>query len=68
MTGNKAMLKKIAQLTQSILDNPTEGIGKPEALKYELTGKWSRRITNEHRFVYQVENDLLKVFSLRGHY
>ena len=67
-TGNKVMLKKIAQLTQSIIDNPIEGIGKPEALKYELTGKWSRRITNEHRFIYQVENDLIKVFSLRGDY
>ncbi len=67
-TGNKAVLKKIAQLTEAIIKNPYSGIGKPEALKYQLAGKWSRRITGEHRYVYQIENDILKVYSLRGHY
>lgn len=66
--GNKAILKKIAQLTEAILQDPYHGIGKPEALKYALSGKWSRRITNEHRLIYQIENDILKVYSLRGHY
>ena len=67
-TGNKVILKKIAQLTEAILKNPTKGIGKPEALKYNLAGKWSRRITDEHRFIYQIEDDLIKDYSLKGHY
>jgi toxin YoeB len=67
-TGNKAILKKIAQLTRSILENPYTGVGKPEALKYDLAPKWSRRITKEHRYVYLVENDTLFVYSLKGHY
>jgi toxin YoeB len=67
-TGNKANLKKIAQLTRAILENPHTGIGKPEALKFELAPKWSRRITQEHRYVYLVEQDTLFVYSLKGHY
>jgi toxin YoeB len=67
-SGNKAVLKKIAQLTEAILQNPYQGIGKPEALKFALTGKWSRRITEEHRYIYQIENNILKVYSLKGHY
>ena len=67
-TGNKVILKKIAQLTEALLKNPTKGIGKPEALKYNLAGKWSRRITDEHRFIYQIEDDLIKDYSLKGHY
>jgi len=66
--GNKAFLKKIAKLTESILQNPYQGIGKPEALKYALAGKWSRRISDEHRCIYQIENDTLKIYSLKGHY
>jgi toxin YoeB len=67
-TGNKAILKKIAKLTEAIIENPYEGIGKPEALKYNLTGKWSRRISDEHRYVYQVEDNIINVYSLKGHY
>lgn len=67
-TGNKVILKKIAQLTEAILKNPAKGIDKPEALKYNLAGKWSRRITDEHRFIYQIEDDFIKVYSLKGHY
>ena len=67
-TGNKAILKKIAKLTEAIIENPYEGIGKPEALKYNLTGKWSRRINNEHRYVYQVDDNIINVYSLKGHY
>lgn len=67
-SGNKQILKKISQITESIILFPYEGIGKPEALKYELSGKWSRRITNEHRFIYQIQNNTVFVFSLRGHY
>ena len=67
-TGNKIVLKKIAELTRAILDNPYEGIGKPEALKYNLAPKWYRRITKEHRYIYLVQNDKLFVYSLKGHY
>jgi len=67
-TGNKAILQKINKLTDAIIENPFEGIGKPEALKYELAGKWSRRINQEHRYVYRVEDETLIVFSLKGHY
>ena len=67
-TGNKSILNKISKLTDAILENPFTGIGKPEALKYDLAPKWSRRITQEHRYVYLVENDTLFVFSLKGHY
>ncbi len=56
-TGNKPILKKIAQLVESIKENPFEGIGKPEQLKYSLSGAWSRRITKEHRLVYDIEDD-----------
>ena len=67
-TDNKQILQKISKLIDAIIDNPFEGIGKPEALKYGLAGKWSRRITDEHRFVYQIEDDIILVFSLKGHY
>ncbi|MCC2599232.1 Txe/YoeB family addiction module toxin [Sphingobacterium sp. FBM7-1] len=67
-TGNKPILKKIAQLTRAIVASPYEGIGKPEALKYNLAPKWSRRITKEHRYIYQIEDEKLYVFSLKGHY
>jgi toxin YoeB len=67
-TGNKAILKKIDKLTDAILENPYAGIGKPEGLKHNLAGKWSRRITNGHRYIYQVEGQTLFIFSLKGHY
>jgi toxin YoeB len=66
--GNKAILNKIDKLTDAILENPNAGIGKPEALKFDLAPKWSRRITQEHRYVYLVEKDTLFVYSLKGHY
>jgi toxin YoeB len=67
-TGNKLILKRIAQLTKSILKTPFQGIGRPEALKHQLSGKWSRRITDEHRYIYAIKEDDLLVFSLKGHY
>ena len=67
-TGNKSILKKISELTTSIIENPYQGIGKPEALKYNLAPKWSRRINQEHRLVYLVQEDKLYIYSLRGHY
>jgi len=66
--NNKVILKKIAQLTRAILESPYTGIGKPEALKYDLAPKWSRRITKEHRYVYLISDNKLYVYSVRGHY
>lgn len=67
-SGNVAIQKKIKELLESIRTSPFKGIGKPEALKHELSGKWSRRINHEHRIVYSLVNDKLNVYSLRGHY
>ena len=67
-SGNKPVLKKIVELTKSVIKNPYEGIGKPEPLKHELAGYWSRRITNEHRYVYKIDGETLIVASLKGHY
>ncbi|QPH39140.1 Txe/YoeB family addiction module toxin [Pedobacter endophyticus] len=67
-SGNKGVQKKISQLLQAMLEDPFTGIGKPEALKHELTGKWSRRINNEHRIVYLVTDEVIYIESLKGHY
>ena len=66
--GNKPVLKKITQLLESVSTTPYEGIGKPEPLKYNLMGCWSRRINQEHRIVYEVHSDKIIVLSLKGHY
>lgn len=65
---DKKIVKRINELIKDIRRNPFEGIGKPEPLKYDLTGKWSRRITDEHRLVYQVEGNNLIVYTCRYHY
>jgi len=65
---DKKVLKKINELLKDISRNPYEGIGKPEPLKHALSGYWSRRITDEHRLVYRVEGDFLKVAQVRYHY
>jgi len=67
-SGNKPVLKKITQLIESITETPYEGIGKPEPLKHGLTGCWSRRITQEHRIVYEALPDKIVIFSMKGHY
>jgi len=67
-TGNKAILKKIAKLVKAITQEPFEGIGKPEPLKHQLSGCWSRRISQEHRIVYEVFEDRIVIHSLKGHY
>ncbi len=65
---DRKMLVKINQLIKDIHLTPYEGIGKPEALKYDLVGYWSRRIDREHRLVYKVENDTVIIISCRYHY
>lgn len=69
-TGNKAIMNKITALLKDIVEHPYTGIGKPEALKYELAGKWSRRINSEHRIIYSVHDNQIEVyvFSMRYHY
>ena len=67
-SGNKAIQKKIQQLFTDMKNHPFEGIGKPEPLKYELSGKWSRRISDEHRIVYDVTDNTINIYSLKGHY
>lgn len=67
-SGNIGVQKKIKELLQSIEESPYSGIGKPEALKHELSGKWSRRINQEHRLIYSVDDNKLYVYSLKGHY
>lgn len=67
-SGDKGVQKKTQALIQDIQKTPFEGIGKPEALKYELSGSWSRRINNEHRIVYEIVNNVLEIQSLRYHY
>ena len=62
---DKNMLKKINELIKEIQRTPFEGKGKPESLKYDLAGYWSRRIDREHRLVYQVMDDQLIIFSCR---
>lgn len=69
-SGDKTIQKKIKELVKSIEKTPHEGIGKPEQLKYELAGYWSRRINREHRLVYEVfeEEEKIIIHSLKGHY
>ena len=67
-SGQNKVLKKIRELLESILKNPFKGIGKPEPLKYSLSGVWSRRINKEHRLIYEVIEDRIFVLSARGHY
>ena len=67
-SGNKPVLKKIFLLTKAIVESPYEGLGKPEALKYNLINCWSRRITQVHRLVYMVRNDLITILSIKGQY
>ncbi|PHM49791.1 Txe/YoeB family addiction module toxin [Xenorhabdus miraniensis] len=65
---DKVILKRINQLIKDIRRHPFEGIGKPEPLKYNLAGFWSRRITEEHRLVYSVEEDQIMIAACRYHY
>jgi len=65
---DKAMLKRINALIKEVSRDPFEGIGKPEPLKHGLSGFWSRRINDEHRFVYRVSGDELLIAQLRYHY
>ena len=66
--GNKAMLRKLLVLLEELTENPFTGTGKPEPLKHDLTGCWSRRINQEHRLVYEVQENKILIHSAKGHY
>jgi toxin YoeB len=67
--GDKKSLQKIRSLIESVIETPFEGIGKPEALKYDFSGKWSRRVNGKDRMIYEVAgNKTIKIFALKGHY
>ena len=65
---DKAMLRKVNALIEAIRREPFSGIGKPEPLRHDLRGYWSRRITNEHRLVYFVAGDTVDILQCRYHY
>lgn len=65
---DRKTLKKINTLINDIKRSPFEGIGKPEPLKYGLSGYWSRRINDEHRIVYKPQSDSVLIAQLRFHY
>ena len=67
-TQDKKTLKRINNLIKDTEHNPFEGIGKPEPLKGDLSGFWSRHIDDTNRFVYRINNDKLEILSCRGHY
>ena len=66
--SDKNILRKVNRLIEETCRNPFSGIGKPEPLKHELSGTWSRRINGEHRLVYSLEEDTLIVLQCRYHY
>ena len=65
---DKAMLRKVNALIEAIRREPFSGIGKPEPLRHDLRGYWSRRITDEHRLVYFVAGDTVDILQCRYHY
>lgn len=67
-SGNKAVLKKLLVLFEDISEHPFTGVGKPEPLKYALSGMWSRRVNKEHRIIYEVEANSVIIHSVKGHY
>ena len=67
-TEDKKTLRKINELIKDIDRNGYEGIGKPESLKHDLTGYWSRRITDRDRLIYRILDETIYIIACRGHY
>ena len=65
---NSKIQNRISELIDSIEIDPFKGIGKPEPLKYQLSGKWSRRIDKTNRIIYEVMDEIIVTYSLRGYY
>ena len=68
LSHDRKIAKRIVRLVNDIEREPFEGIGKPEPLKHDLSGFWSRRITDVHRLVYAVEDDQVLIAQARYHY
>ncbi|MEU7566195.1 Txe/YoeB family addiction module toxin [Streptomyces fradiae] len=68
VNADPKMIKRINRLLKDISRTPFQGIGKPEPLKGNLSGWWSRRITDEHRLVYRVSDDHIEIAQVRYHY
>jgi toxin YoeB len=68
LNSDRAVLKRINRLIDDTMRSPSAGIGKPEPLRHVLSGAWSRRINEEHRLVYVVDNDDLVILQARYHY
>ncbi|MCE5177935.1 MAG: Txe/YoeB family addiction module toxin [Porphyromonadaceae bacterium] len=66
--GNIALLRKIDEFLNELREHPFTGTGKPESLKYDLSGKWSRRINSEHRLIYSIADTVVYIHSAKGHY
>jgi toxin YoeB len=66
--NERTILKKINRMIEEAVRDPAAGIGKPERLSHNLSGCWSRRITDEHRLVYQLRDDELVIVQVRYHY
>ena len=66
--NDKKIIIRINHLIKDIQNNPYLGIGKPEPLKFNLTGYWSRRINDEHRLIYQIKDDNILIISCKYHY
>jgi len=67
-SGNQKLLFKLLDLLDEVQKTPFSGLGKPEALKGNLSGCWSRRINDEHRLVYRISENSIEVISCFGHY
>jgi len=67
-TGNQKLVFKVLDLIEEIQKTPFTGKGKPEALKHDLSGYWSRRINDEHRLIYKVSEKEIEIYSCSGHY
>ena len=69
-SGDRASVKKLERILIELSETPFEGIGKPEALKHQLTGFWSREINKKDRIIYKVNEDVVSVYviSAMGHY
>ena len=66
--GTEKIRLRISELIKAIAESPFTGIGKPEPLKYGLSGKWSRRIDKENRVIYSFDSGKIQIHSLKGHY
>ena len=65
---SNASKNRLTRILQSIEESPFSGFASPEALKYELSGKWSRELSKKDRVIYSIEGNIIKIHSLLGHY